>query len=42
MCMSINSSVLFIYLLRFYLFIHERDTHTEAEIEGEAGSMEGA
>ena len=32
-----------LFFLRFYLFIHERDTHTEAETqaEGEAGSMQG-
>ena len=39
---------LFFVFLRFYLFIHERDTQREREreaetqAEGEAGSMQGA
>ena len=34
----------FYFSKRFYLFIHERHTHTEAQTnaKGEAGSMQGA
>ena len=41
-CLFISSAHFF--FLRFYLFIHERDTHTEIEtqVEEEAGSMQGA
>ena len=36
--------IIWVFFLRFYLFIHERHTERgrETQAEGEAGSMQGA